>query len=265
MKARSVIFFAGEEQMAEVKRRIDDEVLPRFSQVPAFLGFVALQSEGSRPEVVAMSFWDDGLEDSEAISEEFRDQIERMTGAALARREFTIMRMMMRGSEGEVSVDLPSSGDGEDPMPERPSTGRQSIGRGATAESRAVLPDLQRKVQKATQRHVHAGLGRSATGRVAHERRLTRFRSWRSRPKSVFGIWAGQEAKTAALIAFIFRNEDFRAQGYLMRHARVLPSGSLLMRGSDKIALQCGRHAQDEKVRPSNVVGPRDASERNGE
>ena len=39
-----------------------------FSQrFPHFLGFVALQSEGSRPKVVAMSFWDDGLEGSEAI------------------------------------------------------------------------------------------------------------------------------------------------------------------------------------------------------
>jgi hypothetical protein len=100
-----VVFFAEDEQIPNVRRRIDDEVLPRFSEVPHFLGFVALQSEGS-PQVVAMSFWDDGLEGSEAFSEEFRDEIERVTGAALARREFTIVRMLMRGTDGAVCLDV---------------------------------------------------------------------------------------------------------------------------------------------------------------
>ena len=39
VKARSVVFDAGDEQKSDVKRRIDDEVLPRFSEVPQFLGF----------------------------------------------------------------------------------------------------------------------------------------------------------------------------------------------------------------------------------
>jgi len=105
VKARSVVFYAGDEQKSDVKRRIDEEVLPRFSEAPHFLGFVALQSEGSR-QVVAMSFWDDGLEGSEAFSEEFQDEIERVTGAALARREFTIVRMLMRGTDGAVYLDV---------------------------------------------------------------------------------------------------------------------------------------------------------------
>lgn len=112
-----MIFFAEEDQMFDVKRRINDEVLPRFSEVPEFLGFVALQSEGSRPEVIAMSFWNDGLEGSEAISEEFRDEIERVTGAALARKEFTIVKMMMRGSNGEVCLDVPMSEEVEERCP----------------------------------------------------------------------------------------------------------------------------------------------------
>jgi hypothetical protein len=113
VKARSVIFFAEADQIADVKRRINEEVLPRFSDIPEFLGFVALQSEGSRPEVVAMSFWKEGLERSEAISEEFRDVIERVTGAALARKEFDIVKIMMRGPSGEVCLDLPVGGDAE--------------------------------------------------------------------------------------------------------------------------------------------------------
>lgn len=112
-----MIFFAEEDQIPDVKRRINDEILPRFSENPEFLGFVALQSEGSRPEVIAMSFWNDGLEGSEAISEEFRDEIERVTGAALARKEFTIVKMMMRGSEGEISLDLPMGDEGEERCP----------------------------------------------------------------------------------------------------------------------------------------------------
>ena len=103
--------------MPDVKRRINDEVLPRFSEVPEFLGFVALQSEGSRPEVIAMSFWNDGLEGSERISEEFRDEIERVTGAALARKEFAILKMVMRGSNGEVCLDMPRSDGVEDRCP----------------------------------------------------------------------------------------------------------------------------------------------------
>jgi hypothetical protein len=129
-----VIFFAEEDQIPDVKRRINDEVLPRFSEVPEFLGFVALQSEGSRPEVIAMSFWNEGLEDSEAISEEFRDEIERVTGAALARKEFTIVKMMMRGSDGKICVDLPMGGEVEERCPRghRLVDGSQSVGKQST-------------------------------------------------------------------------------------------------------------------------------------
>jgi hypothetical protein len=106
-----VVFFAEPDQISDVRRRITEEVLPRFSQVPEFLGFVALQSEGSRPEIVAMSFWKEGLEDSEAISEQFRDEIERVTGAALARKEFSIVKMLVRGSNGDICLDVPIGDD----------------------------------------------------------------------------------------------------------------------------------------------------------
>jgi hypothetical protein len=109
VKARSVHFFAESERIPEVTRRINDEVLPRFSAMPEFLGFVILQSEGSRPEIIAISFGDHGLDGSEAISEEFRDEMERVTGAALARKEFNIVRMMMRGSNGAVVLGWPPS------------------------------------------------------------------------------------------------------------------------------------------------------------
>jgi len=117
VKARSVVFLAEADQIPDVERRIDNEVLPRFSAVPEFMGFVALQSEGSRPEIVAMSFWDDGLEESEAISESFRDEIERVTGSALARKEYNIIKMTMLNSTREVCLDWPMSHGADDRCP----------------------------------------------------------------------------------------------------------------------------------------------------
>ena len=94
--------------IVEVVRSVQEEVLPRFSQLPHFLGFVALESEvGPRPEIVAMSFWDDGLEDSEAFSEDFRNEIERVTGLTPARRAFDILRVMVRDTDGNVCLDVP--------------------------------------------------------------------------------------------------------------------------------------------------------------
>jgi hypothetical protein len=107
VKARSVSFFAGPDQIPEVKRRIEQEVLPRFRRLSGFLGFVALQSDSARSEFVALSFWADGLEPSEAISEEFRDEIERVTGAAPARREFAIVKLSVTDERGRSRMDLP--------------------------------------------------------------------------------------------------------------------------------------------------------------
>jgi hypothetical protein len=107
MKTRYVRFFAEPDQVSGIRRRIDSEVLPRFSALPEFRGFVALQSEERRSEFVAMSFWDSGLESSEAISEEFRNEIERVTGTTPAHREFTVVRLIVRGPNGEVHLDYP--------------------------------------------------------------------------------------------------------------------------------------------------------------
>jgi len=96
VSVRSVLFFAEQDQMAEVERRINYDVLPRFSELPGFLGFLALLSDRTRPEIIAMSFWHGELENSEAISERFRDEIERVTGAAPAREEFKVITMVMR-------------------------------------------------------------------------------------------------------------------------------------------------------------------------
>jgi hypothetical protein len=107
MMTRLVSFYAEPDQIPDLKRRIGEEVLPAFLALPQFLGFVALQSGGSRPQIVAMSFWDDGLEGSEAISEEFRDEVERVTGATPARKEFQTVKLMVRGPNGKVFLNVP--------------------------------------------------------------------------------------------------------------------------------------------------------------
>jgi len=107
VRTRLVSFFAEPDQIPEVERRIHEEVLPRFMTIPHFLGFVALQSEGMRPEIVAMSFWNDGLEGSEAISEEFRNEVERVTGATPARKEFGIVKVLVRAPNGKFFLNMP--------------------------------------------------------------------------------------------------------------------------------------------------------------
>jgi hypothetical protein len=108
MKSRCVSFFVEADMVPEVVRRIEEGVLPRFSHLPHFLGFVALKSEvGRRPEIVAMSFWDDGLDDSEMISENFRNEVEAVTGTTPARRAFDILRVMVRDTNGNSCLDSP--------------------------------------------------------------------------------------------------------------------------------------------------------------
>ncbi len=101
-------FFADRNQVPEVVRQIADEVVPRFSAIRGFVGFVALQSEGIRPEILAMSFWQEqGLEHSEAIAAQFRNEIEMVTGTSPTAKQFTVLKFVMRDFKGEVDPHLP--------------------------------------------------------------------------------------------------------------------------------------------------------------
>jgi hypothetical protein len=107
-KSRVITFFAEEEAIPTIVTTIDQEVLPRFTALPHFLGFVGLRSEtGSRPEVVGISMWDSGLEDSEDISDQFRDEVHRVTGTTPSRRGYDILRVVVYDSDGELCVDIP--------------------------------------------------------------------------------------------------------------------------------------------------------------
>jgi len=107
VKSRQVSFFVEPDLVSGVMNAVVNDVLPRFSQLPHFLGFVALQSEsGPRKEIVAMSFWDDELEGSESVSREFRAEIRRVVGTNPTRKTYDILRVMVRDTHGQPCLDL---------------------------------------------------------------------------------------------------------------------------------------------------------------
>ena len=107
MKSRQVSFFIDQDLLPSVMGTIVNDVLPRYGNLPHFLGFVALQSEsGPRKEIVALSFWDDGLEGSETASREFRSEIQRVVGTNPTRKAYDIVRVMVRDTDGQPCLDL---------------------------------------------------------------------------------------------------------------------------------------------------------------
>jgi hypothetical protein len=103
MRGRTVNFFIEPEALPEVLRAIDEDVLPRFRELPHFVGAVVLQStRGSRIEVAGISLWDGELEDSEEISAEFRREVQRVAGTGAARTEYEVIRLELRDHPGSV-------------------------------------------------------------------------------------------------------------------------------------------------------------------
>jgi len=105
MKCRIVNLYASDESMPGILE-VEDEILPRFSRMPHFLGAFVLKAEVGRPQLVLLSLWDDGLEGSEALSREFRDEILRRTGMTPGRQAFDVLRAVVRVSEGGIRTEL---------------------------------------------------------------------------------------------------------------------------------------------------------------
>ena len=108
MKSRRLTFFVDPAQVGEVISAIESDVLPRYSVLAHFLGFIALKSElGPRSEIVVITLWDGALEETEPLFEVFRDQVQRATGMMPAREAFDILRVMVRDANGEICLDSP--------------------------------------------------------------------------------------------------------------------------------------------------------------
>ena len=97
MKSRTVNFFVEPEALPEMLRSIDQTVLPRFRELPHFMGLLVLQSQrGIRVEIAGISLWDGALEDSEEIAAEFRREVHRVAGTGAARTEYEVIRFELR-------------------------------------------------------------------------------------------------------------------------------------------------------------------------
>ena len=106
MKSRQVSFYVERDDLTLVMATVVDEVVPRFEQLPHFLGLTVIKSDvASRSEVVATSYWDDGLEGSETESQRFVDEIVRVTGSNPARKTFDILYAEVRDASGTLCTE----------------------------------------------------------------------------------------------------------------------------------------------------------------
>lgn len=103
MKSRMVQFYVESDELPLVMSTISNEVIPRFEQLPHFLGLTILKSDTTpRSEIMATSYWDDGLEGSAEESQRFVDEIIRVTGHNPSRKVFDILYAQVRDSSGAL-------------------------------------------------------------------------------------------------------------------------------------------------------------------
>jgi hypothetical protein len=106
MKSRQVSFFVDVDKLPAIMEIVRTEVLPSFYEMSHFLGLTVLKADrGDRSEIIAMSYWDDGLEDSDQVSQRFIDEINRVTGQNPSRRSFDILHAVVRGPTGDFALD----------------------------------------------------------------------------------------------------------------------------------------------------------------
>ncbi|MGD0392812.1 MAG: hypothetical protein ABSC41_09215 [Acidimicrobiales bacterium] len=92
MKSRQIRFYVDLSDLPRMTESFSEEVLPAFRRVPNFLGVTLLRADaGERAEIIASSFWSDGLADSEEVSATVVNDIFRATGENPSRKNFDIL------------------------------------------------------------------------------------------------------------------------------------------------------------------------------
>lgn len=115
MKCRQVSFYAESSAIGRAMTVIAEDVVPRYSAVPHFLGYVILQEEttsahsvdSERREVTVQSFWNADLAGSEATAQEFISEVFRVAGTNPSRRNYDLIRAKWRGGSGEELASFP--------------------------------------------------------------------------------------------------------------------------------------------------------------
>ena len=92
MQSRQICFYADLSDLPRVTRSFSEEVLPAFRRVPHFLGVTLVKADaGERTELVANSFWSEGLAESEEVSAKVVNDIFKVSGENPSRRNFDIL------------------------------------------------------------------------------------------------------------------------------------------------------------------------------
>lgn len=92
MQSRQICFYVDLTDLPTITRSFSELVLPAFRQVPQFLGVTLVKADvGERTEIVANSFWADGLTESEEVSAKVVNNIFRATGENPSRKSFDIL------------------------------------------------------------------------------------------------------------------------------------------------------------------------------
>ena len=115
MKCRQLTFFAEPAAVESAMATITNEVIPKFIDIPHFLGYVVLQSDVSpghsnsnaRRELTVMSFWSDGLEGSDSTAKKFITEVNRVAGTNPVRKTFDLLKGMWRDSAGDELATFP--------------------------------------------------------------------------------------------------------------------------------------------------------------
>jgi hypothetical protein len=103
MKCRQVSFYVEQSEIPLVMETVVHQVLPQYQVLPHFLGATVIKSDrGERAEVVATSYWDDGLEGSDEESSRFIEEISRVTGQNPSRKMYDILYAEVRDSNGAL-------------------------------------------------------------------------------------------------------------------------------------------------------------------
>ena len=99
MKCRQTYFYVDQESLPDVVKVVVEALVPEYRDIPHFLGVTLIKADSStRAEVIATSFWDDGLEGSDEVSLRFVDEIHRITGSNPSRKQFDTLYAEFRGA-----------------------------------------------------------------------------------------------------------------------------------------------------------------------
>jgi hypothetical protein len=95
VKARTVSFYIDPEFVPQVLETLDNELIPRYQEVPHFVGLVVLEGEAEgRPEFVGISVWDGDRTDCDEVIEVFLRRLFDVAGTAATTRRYNVVRLV---------------------------------------------------------------------------------------------------------------------------------------------------------------------------